>query len=235
MTQASPVYYAIGDIHGESERLADLHESIFAFHAFTHTDAPMCLVHLGDYIDRGPDSYAVVERLRELEADASTQTINLRGNHEQWAIDSLRGPDPDSEFRSWMKWGGRETLDSYERRGHETVTDAHLDWMEGLASIHTDPDARLIFVHAGVDPDTYPDDREGVYLWTRAKRFFKAEKWDNPALEGWCVVHGHTPTVDDEPEQVAGRRINVDTGAVFGGKLTAVCLAPGSRPTFLHA
>jgi len=229
------IFYAIGDVHGEDARLGELHEILLEHHSLLHAGAAMTLVHLGDYIDRGPDSHGVIERLMNMtlpgEAD---QLIHLHGNHERGAVDSTRGDD-ESTLASWLKWGGEETLVSYRKQGHDWILPHHVDWMADLPVIHVEEEAKLIFVHAGVDPKRYPEDDEQVYLWSRKAKHFDAVAHENPALEGWTVVHGHTPTKDSEPEHVNGRRINIDTGAVYGGKLTAVCLAPDAQPIFLHA
>ena len=72
-------------------------------------------------------------------------------------------------------------------------------------------------------------------MWTRSEKFFKSERWpDRAELKDIIVVHGHTPTRDFEPDQQR-RRINVDTGACYGGPLTSVVLAPDQTPRFLRA
>ena len=70
---------------------------------------------------------------------------------------------------------------------------------------------------------------------TRSRAFFNTDAWpDRDELYDILVVHGHTPTDDFEPDQ-QDQRINVDTGACFGGPLTAAVLAPGEHPRFLRA
>ena len=83
------VIYAIGDIHGEADRLARLHGYIYEQHAFEHGDAPLTLVHLGDYVDRGPDSYKVIEYLATLKTPPNAKVINLKGNHEEMMLDAI--------------------------------------------------------------------------------------------------------------------------------------------------
>jgi serine/threonine protein phosphatase 1 len=93
---------------------------------------------------------------------------------------------------------------------------------------------RLVFVHAGIEPAQFPDEDQRTYLWTRSERFFLQWQWpDREELKGLMVIHGHTPKSFD-PE-IYPHRINVDTGAVFGGPLTAVKLKEGARPEFLRA
>jgi serine/threonine protein phosphatase 1 len=93
----------------------------------------------------------------------------------------------------------------------------------------------LVFVHGGIDPNTFPECSDEVRMWTRSTKFFRSEHWpEREELHDLLVIHGHTPTDDFEPD-VQRRRINVDTGACFGGALTAAVLAPGEAPRFLRA
>ena len=231
-----PTVYVIGDVHGEARRLADLHATIFAHHDRDHRGAGMTIVHLGDYIDRGPDSHDVIERIRKLEANRACKVVSLKGNHEQMLLDAIDGASCQAEL-FWLNNGGQPTLDSYLRHGYVAIPQAHVDWLRALPSLHIEPESRLICVHAGLDVGRFPDGDEAVHLWTRSRQFFDADGWDNPALAGWRVVHGHTPTRDFTPERCgqAGQRINIDTGAAFGGTLTAAVFAPGREVSFLSA
>jgi len=229
----SDLICAIGDIHGEAKRLAALHAAIFDFRKAWHPDAALTLIHLGDYVDRGPDSCGVIEQLMALDARADLTSICLKGNHEQMMLEGCGAGDGGM----WRRNGGEDTLESYHRRGLDTVPRAHLSWLRTLPVHHVMEDRQLVFVHAGIAPSRWPDLDEQVGLWTRSPIFFDTSTWDNPALDGWTVIHGHTPT-DDHVEEMHGdppRRINIDTGAVFGGQLTAVVLAPEASPVFLHA
>ena len=108
--------------------------------------------------------------------------------------------------------------------------------MGQLARLHHAEADGFVFVHAGIDPDTFPLTDDRVSLWTRSPRFFETERWQNAALDGITVIHGHTPTEVPVPDRTAdGRRINVDTGAVYGGALTAVRLSRGATPYFLQS
>ncbi|MEZ5938799.1 MAG: hypothetical protein R3C52_11350, partial [Hyphomonadaceae bacterium] len=78
-----------------------------------------------------------------------------------------------------------------------------------------------------------PGCSEQVRLWTRSRKFFDSAAWpERPELDGLLVVHGHTPTSDFAPD-IQARRINIDTGACFGGPLSAVMLKPGEDPSFI--
>lgn len=230
------IYYAIGDVHGEAARLRQLHTIIRNQHQLKYPNKSMKLIHLGDYVDRGPDSAGVIDLLIELSEDASLSLMALAGNHEEMMLNALSDDTPDS-YDFWVKNGGKETLESYARRGNGDVPDAHLDWIRTLPTTHVDDVQKLIFVHAGVRPNQFPDDRRDIHLWTRARDFFDVERWRGTALQGWTVIHGHTPTDDNWPDQVGddSRRINIDTGAVFGGRLTCAVLVPGEAVRFLYA
>lgn len=231
------IFAAIGDVHGHADRLKSLHETLFEHVAQLHPGMALTLVHLGDYVDRGPDSAGVISALLDLEARAAEsedfQAVCLMGNHERMMIDALeQGGDA---LEHWCLNGGFATRDSYAPHS-EDLMQRHLDWMKALARIHRDEAAGLVFVHAGIHPADFPEENEQVYLWTRSPRFFDTAFWESPALEGQRVVHGHTPTTTRGPEiSEDGRRINIDTGACFGAPLTALVLAPGDQARFLHA
>jgi len=231
-------YYAIGDVHGEAERLASLHEFIF--------DDALCLgvrpfiAHLGDLVDRGPDSRGVIARIMALEASEAADVVTVMGNHEDLMLNALDQPDT-TELYHWKVNGGDATIESYERVNgvcedwRDAIDRAHIAWLRALPNLWRDEARKLAFVHAGIDPKMFPDCKEEIRLWTRSPRFFDPESWPaRPELDGLLVVHGHTPTDDFTPD-VHKQRINVDTGACYGGPLTCVVLAPGEAPRFLSA
>jgi serine/threonine protein phosphatase 1 len=237
------VYYAIGDVHGEAKRLQTLHEAIMediAAHA-----TPATIVHLGDLIDRGPNSREVVEMIVRLHAAAeeldTIKVVTLRGNHEQMLLDAIDDPDP-ATFHHWTRNGGEAALASYEAHNgmfpddwRKAIDEEHVAFLAAAPTMAYDEDRKIAFVHAGIDPSVFPACPDSIRLWTRSARFFRSEAWPKrEELEDLLVVHGHTPTRSFEPD-VSPRRINVDTGAVFGGTLTAVVLAPGQGPRFLKA
>ncbi len=231
------IFIAIGDIHGHCERLIALHENVLDIAAQVRGHTAVTLVHLGDYVDRGPDSAGVISALIELEAQTKSwdefEIVSLKGNHEQMMIDALeQGGDA---MEHWCVNGGFATQDSYGPYEEEEMK-SHLEWMKRRPLIHHATEAGLIFVHAGVHPADFPGENEQVYMWTRSPRFFDTAWWSSAALDGQRVIHGHTPTETNAPEvSPDGRRINIDTGACYGGPLTAVILAPGMAPRFLYA
>ncbi len=234
------LYFAIGDVHGESAKLAALHDAILDRIQFEKL--PARIIHLGDYVDRGPDTRGVIERIMALEdmfaGSETIQVISLMGNHEQMMLNAY---DSTLDPGTWWSQGGAEAADSYAggtgRAGtdwRDHVPKAHINWMRRLLPIYRDFARKLVFVHAGIEPASFPNESERTYLWTRSERFFNDDAWPSrPELAGLTVVHGHTP-VDFKPE-LKFRRINVDTGACFGGPLTAVILKDGAEPQFIAA
>lgn len=230
------VYYAIGDIHGEAELL---HELL----GYVEEDAARRgvkpqIVLLGDLIDRGPHSRAVVAYAMLLQQSAGA--IVVKGNHEQLMLHAY-DRDETIGLYHWATNGGDETIASYENaKGKfdswkQAIDRDHIAWLRTLPSIWRDEERKIAFVHGGIDPKTFPECDEEVRLWTRSEKFFNPNKWpDRPELDGLLVVHGHTPTKDFEPH-LNPRRINVDTGVCFGGPLTCVVLAPDESPRFLYA
>ena len=210
--------YAIGDVHGCVRTLDALLDQL----ALTPDDE---LVFVGDYVDRGPDSRATIERLIEIEAasEAGTgpRTLFLRGNHDQMMLNHADGV---GDFELWRTNGGLATLASYEEAGDRTIPDAHVAFLERTQLAYDTPHA--VFVHAGLDPglsvaDNLSAPSPRVFLWTRAHLDADLSRWEKP------VVTGHTPVA--KPTNTP-HLINIDTGAVYVnrrpelGKLTAVSL-----------
>ncbi|UGA43023.1 serine/threonine protein phosphatase [Bradyrhizobium quebecense] len=198
--------YAIGDIHGCMVKLEELIRRC-------DNDAagrPMRYVFLGDYVDRGPDSRSVVPFLMELQRAHTGRDIFLKGNHEDLLVAAA-----DSDFFEdrWLDNGGVETLESYGVTSAAELPEDHVHWLRKLPLFFDD--SRRFFVHAGVHPDR-PLDRqdEDDLLWIR-KRFLLSER-----EYGRLIVHGHTPLASWRPD-LRANRLNLDTGAVFGGPLTA--------------
>lgn len=242
MSTPETTYYAIGDVHGEAERLAKLHEVILADAA--GREGPAMIIHLGDLVDRGADSRAAVALAMGLQARCppGVSTLTLRGNHEQMMIDAL-ATRADSDVRQWFNNGGRAALASYVATHDEAVASGdwadaidaeHLAFLRAAPTLYTDEARKLAFVHAGVDLRTFPNCTDEIRQWTRSPRFYRGDDWpERPELEGWRFIHGHTPTKTDDPEETPWR-INVDTGACFGGPLTCVVLPPGEEPGYFQ-
>ena len=191
--------FAIGDIHGCAEQMGQLITMIETWWPAGR------IVFLGDYVDRGPDSRAVVERLMAGPSKPGWQWLALKGNHEDMMVAALRRGINAS---MWLANGGEETVASFGPSVSETV----IDWLDALPQMHVD--RHRIFVHAGVDRELGLDDqRERTLLWSRPSTDVYSDYW------GRHLCHGHTP-VPEAPVTV-GARTNIDSGCVFGGYLTA--------------
>lgn len=203
--------YAIGDIHGCLDKFRALHVTIRADLRAYPTARPL-IIHLGDYIDRGPDSAGVVRALMAMD---DLPVINLMGNHEDTALAALAGEG--AACADWLHQGGETALRSWGvdpagLRAAWKLPSAELAWLRALRPHHVA--GGYVFVHAGLRPDT-PWAEQTLQDKLRIRRPFL----DSDADFGAVVVHGHTPTRSRAPERHANR-INLDTGAVFGGPLT---------------
>lgn len=230
--------YAIGDIHGRLDLLDRLIELIERDNE-KHGQAPTKLVFLGDYVDRGPASKGVTDRLTK-GLPTGFDPIFLKGNHEDLLLSFLEDP---AEGRNWLTNGGDATLLSYGVskdivqnafwRGAPGLAEAgasfsallpddHLRFYDGLDLVYRAGD--YFFVHGGVKPGVPLDSQnEDDLLWIRNEFL----NW--PGEFGAVIVHGHTPV--PSPEDLHNR-IGIDTYAFNSGKLTAVGLE-GSRRWFL--
>jgi diadenosine tetraphosphatase ApaH/serine/threonine PP2A family protein phosphatase len=196
--------YAIGDVHGCLARLTRLLERC-ADHA---AGQPYRLVFVGDYIDRGPDSRGVLTLLIELQRK-SREVVCLRGNHEALLIEAVGTGDA----LLWLMNGAAETRMSYDIEDPADLPPDHVDWVAALPASFDD--GLRYFVHAGVNP-TRPLDQqvERDQVWIREPFLSSARDY------GRLIVHGHTPLVEGVPD-VRPNRVNIDTAAVYGGRLTA--------------
>jgi len=205
--------YAIGDVHGCADQLKALHELIRADLKKNPTSGA-ALVHLGDFIDRGPDSAGAIEAVMAFEA---CPVVNLRGNHEDTLLAALDGDSPSAT--DWMYYGGGQALASWgmdpfapRTSWAEGIPAAHLAFLRGLRMHHRV--GPYLFVHAGIRPGI-PFEEQTPEDLLRIRGAFL----DSEADHGLVVVHGHTPVREREPD-LRENRINLDTGAVFGGPLT---------------
>jgi serine/threonine protein phosphatase 1 len=198
--------YAIGDIHGCLGKLQSLIAS-----CETHAAGrPMRFVFVGDYIDRGPDSAGVIRFLIDLESRRSERVIALMGNHEMMALAAI---DDTSATQLWLAQGAAATLKSYGVARPPDLPREHIDWLRSLRLSFDD--GRRFFVQAGIDPAKSLDAQNNNDLvWIREP--FLSDRRDY----GRLIVHGHTPLIRDTPD-LRSNRLNLDTGAVFGGPLTA--------------
>lgn len=216
--------YAIGDVHGRLDLIKRMHELIEQDLATTRPK-DWRIVHLGDYVDRGPNSKGVLDFLiRRTEEDG--RVLALAGNHDIGFLDFLDRPDINSLF---VNYGGDATTRSYgvgpDFRDRErlafshaalqrAVSDDHRYFLEDLPLFVEFGD--FYFCHAGIRPGVALDaQRPEDLLWIR-ERFL-----NYPHLHPKVIVHGHTPHA--EP-QVLSNRVNVDTLAYHSGVLTALAV-----------
>lgn len=213
--------FAIGDIHGCHHALEQL-LTLCREHARGRDHR---FVFIGDYVDRGPDSRAVIATLRGLEERTPGNVVCLMGNHEDMMIDAIDSGDPTW----WLNNGGGQTLLSYGTRNPASVPQEDAAWVRSLGLSFDD--GKRLFVHAGIDPDL-PLDRQPreTLLWIRGR--FHRDTRDH----GRLIVHGHTPTRDGRPE-IRPNRINIDTACAYGGVLTAAVFTDETTApvTFLTA
>lgn len=226
--------YAIGDVHGCRVHLSKLLREI-ARDAHQAGAERVRLVFLGDYIDRGPDSCGVVDDILNVRDEGlpdfgPVEVVCLKGNHEDFLLRFLFG-SPVDVGSDWMMNGGAETLESYNISPPgllsagpgeiEAARDdllkamprAHREFFEGLELMHRAGD--YVFVHAGVWPGVPLEEQSaGDLLWIRGEFLETTEDL------GGYVVHGHTPVRGVEER---ANRLDLDTGAVYGGDLTAAC------------
>lgn len=220
--------YAIGDIHGRLDLLERAIAAIGRDHDKSGGEA--LTITLGDYIDRGPASRGVIERLAS--HPFATPSIALKGNHEA-LLEAFLGDPAGGEH--WRRLGGLETLHSYgvpvgdlllrknyadaAARLREALPARHLQFLQGLKTSHTH--GRYFFCHAGVRPGVALERQSDEDLmWIRDA--FLASRMDF----GKIVIHGHTPV--DAPD-VRPNRINIDTGAFATGRLTCIVLEESSH------
>ncbi len=217
--------YAIGDIHGQLGMLRQAHKRIAADRQRTG-DTAATVVHIGDLVDRGPDSKGVIQYLIDGIGNGEPWIV-LKGNHDQIFAEVLsKNESGRSPFLSWnsSSMGGDATMASYgvetgtfalarklQRALRKAVPPEHRDFLDGLKLYHKTSD--LLFVHAGIRPGLAMSEQiEEDLLWIR--RDFLNDMRDH----GRLIVHGHTPV--SAPVH-CGNRVNIDTGAGYDRALTA--------------
>ncbi|MEM1300776.1 MAG: metallophosphoesterase family protein, partial [Pseudomonadota bacterium] len=220
---------AIGDVHGCLESLCEVHAWIEDDLA-RRSVADHRIIHLGDFIDRGPDNPGVLDHMIA-RAASDPRVLSVRGNHDFYLMDFLNDPDGESYWR-WASYGGAKTIADYgvslpvdpnatasERAAIHAALDtpkvrAHAEFIASLPLWLSFGD--YLFVHAGIRPGVgIAEQTEHDLMWMREPFL----SWPD-ALEQ-VVVHGHTPTDDID---VRPNRIGIDTGCVFGGELTCLVL-----------
>lgn len=217
--------YAIGDIHGRADLLAEV---------IGHIDDDLrrrpinyaVEVYLGDYIDRGPDSKGVLDQLAV--RLVRQHAICLRGNHEAILERFLR--DDAEAIHHWMQIGALHTLASYgvvprTPSGTMTPSDLRRSLLDAFPRTHelflqclhnSFLFGDFLFVHAGIRPGISIEKQDPEDLF-----WIRDEFLNSTQDHGKLVVHGHTPV--DHPD-IRANRINIDTGAWRTGTLTCIAI-----------
>jgi serine/threonine protein phosphatase 1 len=215
--------YAVGDIHGESEMLSELLAKL----PLVEGDR---VVFVGDYVDRGPDSKGVVDKLIAFSREHACEF--LLGNHESMFLDFLgwRG----SEYfggDAFLMNGGDRTLASYDYfrqigpgKPGFTLPRGHEEFFRRLKLHHQEGD--YLFVHAGIGRDLLA---ETDVAWALKRAHTEDLLWDRATADlphelGITIVYGHTPNPDFQVRWNPPFSIGIDAGAVYGGRLTAIRL-----------
>jgi len=195
---------AIGDIHGCARSLEDLLKCLQPTRADT-------VVFLGDYIDRGPDSCAVLEIILGLNQQCTV--VAIAGNHERMLLQARSEPDA---LREWLKQGGQATVQSYERhgpaRGLNAIPKSHWQFLEEQAVDYWETD-RHIFVHASLEPKLEMNEQPDYLLFW--------QQFSDPTVHqsGKQIICGHTSQRSGLPAVFDGG-ICIDTWVYGGGWLT---------------
>lgn len=192
----------IGDVHGCYKQFMRLLDRV------KYDGAKDKLILLGDYIDRGKDSYKVVKKVQELQKLYGENVVALMGNHEKMLLE-------DEEL--WIYNGGNDTKKSYRNNGAMVQED--LNWFSNLPYYHED--GNYIFVHAYVDVTRSMEEQDKQKLvWEREfYQYYATEK---------SIVFGHTPTtmlgIEDNQICAINNSYAIDTACVYGGRLSALII-----------
>ncbi len=223
--------YAVGDVHGHHDKLVEIHARIAADRQET-ADEVAPVIHVGDLVDRGPDSKGVVEFICN-GVDRGEPWRVLLGNHDRLFRQFLGNASlRDSILRQGLNWlsdnmGGRLTLRSYgvdtapgrpvadiQASAAARVPPRHRQLLAGMSQWYEAGD--ILLVHAGIRPGIpLGAQTEDDLVWIRR------EFHDHDGPHPWLIVHGHS--VVNEVTHY-GNRVNIDTGAGWGKSVSAIVI-----------
>jgi serine/threonine protein phosphatase 1 len=224
--------YAIGDVHGRLDLLLGMHARIEMELAEDPPD-DWRVIHLGDYVDRGPDAKGVLDTLIAA-TGRDERVIALAGNHDHGFLDFLAFGSPEGLFANnggettalsygvALDFGDPVSLATGHARLQRAVPQSHISFLNGLGYSVSFGD--FFFCHAGIRP--------GIPLESQNPRdllWIRNEFLDYPGLHPKVIVHGHTPHAGPE---VMANRVDVDTFACGSGVLTALVIQ-GERKQIL--
>ncbi|MFC2086802.1 metallophosphoesterase family protein [Bacteroidota bacterium] len=193
--------YAIGDIHGCIRPFRVLLEDEI------RPGKDDKIILLGDYVDRGSDSKAVVDYIIELQKN-EYDIIPLKGNHEVMLLESTRS---EISLLNWLYNGGGETLKSYDIYSIAELDKVYIDFYNNLPYYYSLGD--YYFVHAGFNDDIENPFEDKYHMIWKYR-----EKYDHPVFKNKTIVHGHFPVRKikiTENEKNNSTDINVDSGCVY--------------------
>ncbi len=201
---------AIGDIHGCLTALEVLLELI-------QPRSEDTIVALGDYVDRGPNTRGVIDRLLTLRREC--ELIPLLGNHEEMMLTVVRDGEPPYQ---WLQYGGVDTLDSYGFAGDlSVISKEHVDFLSNLDSYYET--GSHFFVHANYDPNLpLADQTDDLLRWVKLSEYMP-----EPHYSGKRAVVGHTPDRGGEVFAL-DHLVCLDTYCYGGGWLTAMDVEQGT-------
>jgi serine/threonine protein phosphatase 1 len=205
--------FAIGDIHGRLDKLNKVLDACWDYWMASDREEFPTYVFLGDYVDRGPDSKGVIDRILDLASDDGVTVVTLMGNHEQMMVSGMMNPDSDI-MKSWLSFGGDKTIESYMRGVDDALPGLqnHIDnFLAELKVFHDD--GKRFFCHAGVDHNKpLAEQSPERMLWGAGSTNTETWPWR-------YVVHGHIAQNLPRPIPQANH-INIDTHAYAGGPLS---------------
>jgi len=232
--------YAIGDVHGYADVLKAMHGAIKA-DINQNPIEKVTVVHLGDYINRGPDSKGVVEYLMGLKSEMmkvpySIEYVHLFGNHENGVLEFI--DDPIGYNREWYCWPEDSFLKSYgvpldeeepqmlAQMVEEAMPSQHIEFLRSLPLYHIIGD--FAFVHNGPRPGIALEEQRKEDLINNREPFMSHE-----GPHEYFIVHGHTSTKDHQVD-VRDNRINLDTGLFYQDGILTCGVFEGDEVRFIR-